>query len=112
MHLLNGLIRAKYQNMLAKHKKQRLQLILESFLHNFLITVKNINKGRYNIVNDKKNYNKINHFEIKKSTKNYENEFADEISDEYDSRQLNLMVSQTNKFTKQSKKKKNNKTAK
>ena len=78
----------------------------------FLIDVKTINKGRYNMMNDKNSFNKINHFEIKKSTKNYENEFADEISDEYDSRQLNLMVSQTNKFTKQSKKKKNNKTAK
>ncbi len=78
----------------------------------FLIAVKTINKGRYNMMNDKNSFNKINHFEIKKSTKNYENEFADEISDEYDSRQLNLMVSQTNKFTKQSKKKKNNKTAK
>lgn len=63
-------------------------------------------------MNNKKGISKINHFESRNSTKNYENEFAEEISDEYDSRQLNLMVSQTNKFTKQNKKKKNNKTAK
>ena len=63
-------------------------------------------------MNEKKNNNRISHFESKKNIKDYENEFAEEISDEYDSRQLNLMVSQTNKFTKQKGKKKNNKTAK
>ena len=63
-------------------------------------------------MNEKKNNNRISHVESKKSIKDYENEFAEEISDEYDSRQLNLMVSQTNKFTKQKGKKKNNKTAK
>lgn len=63
-------------------------------------------------MNEKKYNNRISHFENKKNIKEYENEFAEEISDEYDSRQLNLMVSQTNKFTKQKGKKKNNKTAK